>query len=390
MSATQAQTRAGKTAPDSPALRVAGIDPELRFAGGESQVLALTLGLIRRGHQAELLCDPSGRLWERASAAGIRCHPLKIRNALDPGAGLKLRRILAAGHYDIIHFHTSRAHAMAPYARGKARAMVVTRRMDYRPNRLFAPWLYNRAVDGVAAISEAVAGALTAAGVARERITVIPSGVDCARFAPPDDPARFRARSALGLEQGEIAVGALGALEPRKGHHYLLEALALLKKDPSGATANLRCFVAGDGTLAQTLAGQTRRLDLEAMVSFPGRLDDPLGFLWALDIFVMPSLKEGLGVAALEAMACGLPVIASGVGGIRETVENGAGLLTEAGSPESLASAIKQLAAAAELRAAMAARGRARAVERYSSEANIDMTLKFYLNCLSRSPRGEE
>ncbi|HJU27683.1 MAG TPA: glycosyltransferase family 4 protein, partial [Candidatus Binataceae bacterium] len=199
-------------------LRVLGVDPERGFAGGETQVLALTTGLLRRGHRAELLCDPQGQLWRRARAAGVECRPLRIRNSVDLAAGLRLRAMLAARRYDVVHFHTARAHAMAPYARGRARALVVTRRMDYPPNRLFARWLYNRAVDGVAAISSGVADALLRAGVASGRIATIHSGVECARFAPPDATARQSGRAAFGLADDEVAIVAAGALVARKGY----------------------------------------------------------------------------------------------------------------------------------------------------------------------------
>src|SRR5271167_4115196 len=86
-------TAEGDTA-NAPALSVVGVDPELGFAGGETQVLGLTIALGRGGHRAELICDPAGRLWERAVAAGIRCHPLRIRNAVDLAAGVRLRAIL--------------------------------------------------------------------------------------------------------------------------------------------------------------------------------------------------------------------------------------------------------------------------------------------------------
>ena len=81
-------------------LRVAGVDPERRFAGGEAQVLGLTLELARAGHQAELLCAPTGELWRRASAAGIQCRPLPIRNSIDAGAGFRLRRLVRERRYD--------------------------------------------------------------------------------------------------------------------------------------------------------------------------------------------------------------------------------------------------------------------------------------------------
>src|SRR5689334_2207531 len=75
-------------------LRIGGVDPELGFAGGETQVLGLTLALISAGHRAELICDPSGKLWQRAIDSGVPCHPLRIRNALDISAAIRLRGIL--------------------------------------------------------------------------------------------------------------------------------------------------------------------------------------------------------------------------------------------------------------------------------------------------------
>src|SRR5208337_2226099 len=196
-------------------LSVVGVDPELGFAGGETQVLALTLALAGSGNRAELICDPAGRLWERATAAGIKCHPLHIRNAIDLAARVRLRAILKRERYDVVHFHTSRAHSMAPFARGFGSTLIVTRRMDYRPNRVFAPLLYNRAVDGVIAISDGVADSLAAARVERDRVTVIHSGVDCAHFHPPATRERADARLKFGISDDEVLVSAVGALEQR-------------------------------------------------------------------------------------------------------------------------------------------------------------------------------
>src|SRR5208282_6017367 len=108
---------AGAKLLDQP-LRVLGVDPELGFAGGETQVLGLTLALLREGHHAQLACDPRGRLYERARREGVECHPLSIRHALDFAAGMRLRNLLSHARYDIVHFHTSRAHSTAPFARG--------------------------------------------------------------------------------------------------------------------------------------------------------------------------------------------------------------------------------------------------------------------------------
>jgi glycosyltransferase involved in cell wall biosynthesis len=389
--AAQAEDRPGGAAGPERQLSVAGIDPELRFAGGEVQVLGLTRELIRRGHQADLLCDPRGRLFERAQRAGVRCYPLAIRNALDVGAGIRLRRILAAHRYDVVHFHTARAHSLAPFARGLAGARVVTRRMDYRPNRLFAPWLYQRSVEGVAAISEGVAEALSAAGVGRSRITIIPSGIDATRLRPPSESERAAARARWGLAADELAIGTVGALEPRKGQRFLLAALAAMSHDRAPrAGPRLRCFIAGDGTLRETLEAEAHRLGLSEQVRLVGQLEDPRELLWALEIFVLPSLREGLGVALLEAMGCGLAVVASAIAGAGAAVADGCGLAVEPGNVAALSAALARLAESEPLRQNLALAARERVLERYTLAASAEATLKFYFNSLGGRGRPRE
>jgi glycosyltransferase involved in cell wall biosynthesis len=349
-------------------------------------VLGLTRALAAAGHRAELICDPAGRLWERATAEGIRCHPIRIRNAIDLAAGVKLRAILKREHYDIVHFHTSRAHSMAPFARGAASTLIVTRRMDYRPNRVFAPLLFNRAVDGVVAISDGVADSLATAGVDRQRVTVIHSGVDCDRFRPPTAQERADARAALGISEGEILISAVGALEQRKGHRYLIEAIGALA---ASASLKLKCFIVGQGSVHKVLQGEIAVIRSLDHIKLLGRVDDVRELLWASDIFVMPSLKEGLGVAALEAMASGLPVIASDVGGLREVAEDGrTGIIVPPANSKQIASAIQRLAESEELRTQMGAAARGRVVENYSMDKMAARTLALYRECVRKRTKG--
>jgi glycosyltransferase involved in cell wall biosynthesis len=357
-------------------LRVAGVDPEREFAGGQSQVLGLTRELLRMGHRAELLCDPAGKLFERAAPEGIRCHRLRLRNSVDLAGGMRLRSILAREGYDVVHFHTARAHAMAPFARGLARALIATRRMDYRPNRLFAPFLYSRAVDGVAAISDAVATALTSAGVPRERITVIPSGVDCDYFRPPSNEERIAARQALGLAAETIAVGTIGALEERKGHRHLLEAIA-------PAMGAVLCFIAGAGSLRSELERRAEVLGISTLTRFLGRIETSRDLLWALDIFVFPSLWEGLGVAALEAAASGVATVASNAGGIAEVVRDGeTGVLVAPADARALRDAIARLVSCASERKALGEAARKRAVAQFAMGTMAQRTMALYRACL--------
>ncbi|MGH8014353.1 MAG: glycosyltransferase family 4 protein [Candidatus Binataceae bacterium] len=363
-------------------ISVIGVDPERGFGGGETQVLGLTVALRAMGCRAELACDPDGALTQRAHQQGVRCHSLRIRNSLDVGAGIHLHNLLQRERFDVVHFHTARAHALAPYAFGDGRARVVTRRMDYVPNRLFARWLYGRAVDGVAAISSPVAVALSRAGVARERITIIPSGVDCEQFSPPSQPVRAHARSALGLKDGEFAIGTVAALEPRKGHRLLLEAIARLTREK--ATGPIRCFIAGEGSMRTPLLDDVKRLEIAPMVNFMGHLDDPRPLLSALDVFVLPSLNEGLGVAALEAMASALPVVVSDAGGLAELVEDGrTGYKFVSGDACALTRAISMLTEE-PVRRRLGMNARAMVAERFGMAAMARGTLELYRTCLEK------
>ena len=253
--------------------------------------------------------------------------------------------------------------------------------------------LRRRAVDGVAAISTGVADALVRAGVARERITVIPSGVDCEHFRPPTADERAAARAALGLGDADRAVGTVGVLEPRKGHRFLVEAMAMLDRNGAGAACRatksrgrpprIVAIIAGDGSLRDPLAAEIQRRGLGEAVRMVGRVDDARAILWALDIFAMPSLSEGLGVALLEAMACGLPAVASRVGGIVDAVDEGrTGMLVAAEDADALAGALARLSANAPARVAMGAAARARADEHFSMASMARRTVELYRACL--------
>ncbi len=280
------------------------VDPERGWGGGEVQVVSLIRELDRRGHRSRLAADPRGRLSRDAAAAGAMVVPLSIRNAVDVAAGLRLRR-LVAGH-DVVHFHTARAHALAPWCRGRGARLVVTRRMDYVPRGgPYARWLYNHSVDAVIAISEGVRAALLRAGVQGTRIRVVPSGIDL-DLVEADSADRLAVRQEWGATPSDVVVLVLGALERRKGHAVLLDAAQRLE-----ATAlPIRYVFCGDGSERGALVEASRPLG--GRVHFAGFRRDVAACLAAADVVALPSLHEGLGVAALEAMASG-----AGGGGVR-------------------------------------------------------------------------
>ena len=356
---------------DGRRLRILHVDPERGWGGGETQVAALLGELAARGHASTLAADPAGPLAAAAARAGTAVAPLRIRNHFDVRAGLALRR-LADGH-DVVHFHTARAHALAPLCRGRGARLVVTRRMDYVPaGGPYVRYLYNHAVDAVIAISEGVRDALLRVGVRRERIRVVPSGMDAAALSAAPD-ARARLRSEWNVRDDDVLVIVPGALERRKGHAVLLAAATGL----AAVVPRLRYVFCGDGHEGDALRRAAAGLD--GLVRFAGFRPDMAACFAAADVAAMPSLQEGLGVAALEAMAAGRPVVGSRVGGLAEAVAHGeTGLLVPPADPVALARALAQLAGDADLRARLGAAGRARVAARYTSARMAEGTLACY------------
>jgi glycosyltransferase involved in cell wall biosynthesis len=352
-------------------MNVLHVDPERGWGGGEVQVVTLLRELAARGHRSRLAADPRGRLAREARALGIEVVPLRVSNSVDVRAGVRLRALV--GGDDVVHFHTARAHALAPFCRGGDARLVVTRRMDYVPRGgPYARWLYNRAVDVVIAISEGVREALVQAGVRAERIRVVPSGIDPAAVQASGGAGEAQ-RRAWRVAADEVLVLVLGALERRKGHAILLAAARRL----AATQPRVRYVFCGAGSEEAVL----RRLSesLRGTVVFAGEQTDVAGCLAAADIVAMPSLKEGLGVAALEAMAAERPVVASRVGGLPEVVVDGeTGLLVAPGDPAPLADAIAALIADPALRRRLAEAGRARVLARYTAARMADGTLACY------------
>ncbi len=352
-------------------LRVLHVDPERAWGGGEVQVLALVRELAARDVASTIAADPAGVLARTAAERRVPVVPLRVANSADVRAAFRLRGLVAG--FDVVHFHTARAHALAPLCRRTGTRLIVTRRMDYVPaGGPYVRYLYNHAVDAVIAISEGVRTALVRVGVRPERIHVVPSGIDAERFVAPP-AARDAVRAAWGIGDDQVLVVAVGALEARKGHAVLLEAARRLAPSALG----IRYVICGSGREGAALAALAASLD--GAVRFAGFQDDVARCLAAADIVAMPSLQEGLGVAALEAMAAGRPVVASRVGGLAEAVvHEETGLLVPPADPGALAAALARLATDPGLRARLGAGGATRVRARFTAARMAEGTLACY------------
>ena len=303
---------------------------------------------------------------ERAEAAGIAVWLEPQRPGLDLAWIARLAGRLRRERIDVFHSHEFAMNvfggAAAWLARVPSAATIHGKHwIADRRRRALAYRVLDRLGIPVVAVSEDLAAYLaTGLGLARERIALIHNGIP---IPARDDAAdRSALRRAVGLpSEGELLL-AVGNLYPVKDHATLLRAVACLPGAP-------RVAIAGRGEEEANLHRLARELGIEERVHLLGLRSDVGRLLAAADVFVQPSRSEGLPLAVLEAMAAGLPVVATRVGGMAEAIVEGeTGLQIEPGDPEALAGALASLLAQPERRRRLGDAGRARAVAEFSVE----------------------
>ena len=209
-------------------------------------------------------------------------------------------------------------------------------------------------------------------GIRPERITTICNGVDTGKFLPaPHKPRGVLPEQLAG--EGLVIIGTVGRLQPVKDQQLLLRAFAELVRESAGLAANARLLVVGNGPLRDTLMQLAQSLGIEHLTAFTGDRTDVAQLLQCMDVFVLPSLAEGISNTLLEAMATGLPVIATRVGGNVELVRDGEnGALFESGDVASLTRLLAAYVTDGDARRRHGERSRGLALESFSLEAMIE------------------
>jgi glycosyltransferase involved in cell wall biosynthesis len=217
--------------------------------------------------------------------------------------------------------------------------------------------------------------------IAREKVVVIPNGVDLKRFAPRDVRS---ARAHWGIGDSAFVVASIGRLTQQKGYGYLLQALAVARK----AIPSIICLIAGEGPLRGALEAQVRALGLEGVCRFLGDVPEIETVFAAADVTVLPSLFEGMPNAVLEAMAMGCPVIATAVGGSTELVRHGeTGFLVPPADAAALASALVDMAASPDRRNRLRIRSREVAVAEHGIDRMVHSVERLYLDEWERAAK---
>jgi len=359
-------------------MRILQICSARQIGGGERHVADLANGLAHRNHNVFVALVPSSPLLSELSLVPApNIVQMPMRNALNVSSALKLARFVSEKRIQIIHAHVARDYPLAALvARRSFAHLVLTRHVLFPMNR--AHKLTLRRTDRVIAVSQAVADVLRAQHIfSGEKIVVIHNGIDVDRFV--------RGREANFIKEDQkLCVGMIGHLAPIKGQEDFIQAAGIICRQ----RRDVEFVIAGED---KSRRGEHRRsiemliaeLNLDQHVTLIGWVDDVAKLLPTLNVFVSPSRSEPFGLSIVEAMAAGVPVIATASEGAREIIDDQqTGRLVPIGDVKTLANAISGLLTDSELRERLSAEALRRVHERFSLQRMLDATEKVYRQAL--------
>lgn len=343
----------------------------LEVGGAERHVADLALALARRGHSVEVACSVSGALSEPLREAGVPVRPLARRLAkrrVEPAYAWRLGRLVRKRGFDLVHAHIYASAVAAAMATASDRALlVVTEHSEAswqgRRARLISGRTIRRA-RRVIAVSSVIRDRLVERdGVQPGRVTVIPNAVASPADESPGLPVKLPAK----LREGPM-VGLFARLQPEKGVGNFIEAASRVAERVQDA----RFVVVGDGPLREELRALAGRLGVRDRVHFLGFRSDARSLMALMNVIAVPSLTEGSPLVTLEAMAAGIPVVASEVGGIPDQIRHGReGLLVPPDDAASLGDALVELLVDPGRATSLGEAGRSRATSEIHHETMV-------------------
>ena len=293
-------------------LTVLHISTELGWQGGEQQAFYLAEGLRQRGHRSVVVARRNGAFARRMQANHFPVHTFR-RRGRGPDSLWLLRRLVAKLHPDVLHAHDGHgltAVGLATLGLHRRPLRVASRRVVF-PIR--SPAKFSHFADGVIGISTAVMEVCKRAGIPESRLQMVHSGIDRDRMR---GGSRERGRQILGLHDNEKLLLTVASLTACKGHAHLLAGMPqILERFPEAHLA-----LVGQGELKTSLCNQVADLGIANRVHFLGYRTDISDLLCAADLFVMPSIEEGLCTSLLDAMGQSIPVVTTSAGGIKDAV----------------------------------------------------------------------
>ena len=362
-------------------MRILQICSARELGGGERHVADLSNGLARRGHHVCAALIPSSPLLGELSVPRQNILELPMRNSLNVRSALKLARFARENQIEIIHAHVARDYPLAALVAKRAGGvpLVLTRHVLFPLKKIHRLTL--RSVARIIAVSQAVADGLLAQGIfSEDKIVLIHNGIVIDRFAG--------VRTARRQGGSRLQVGTIGHLAPIKGQEDFIRAAAVV----CAQRDDVDFIIAGED---KSRTGEHRRslemlideLGLEHRIQMVGWINDIAKLLPTFDLFVSPSRSEPFGLAIIEAMAAGVPVISTESEGAREIIESEKSCrLVPIGDVEALAKAICELLDDPREREKLSGNARQVVSERFSLERMTDETEQVYRQAASLAP----
>jgi glycosyltransferase involved in cell wall biosynthesis len=343
----------------------------------KSQGLNVTIGVFENSQ------NPNLELANCAEKFGIDVQIFPCSGRLDKNTVQMIKDYIDNAGVQILHSHNykSNFYARGALSNSNVRWVVTNHGRRFGPKLL----LYNlldafivRRADKIIAVSEEIAKKMKLAGIAKGKICLIENGVNLEMFTTNSSSQAIK--ESLGIKKEALVVGTVGALTREKGHQYLLRAaLKVIRIYPKAIF-----LLVGDGIERPGLEKTASSLGIKNSVIFAGMRKDVPEILSILNVFVLPSLNEGLPMALLEAQAAQIPVAATSVGAIPDVLEDGVtGILIPPKDPQAIAEAIIMILSDRKIALRMAQRGFERVRDNFSAEKMANKYLSIYKELLS-------
>ena len=368
-------------------MKILFLTTHLNIGGISSYILSLGSGLRKRGH-AVFVASSGGELCDslRECNIGFLRIPINTKSEINlPKIVMSysiLRPFVKKNKIDVVHSHTRVTQVLGCMVGRYSHIPHVATCHGFFKNRLsrrlFPCW-----GERVIAISESVREHLIRDfGVEEKKISLVYNGIDTGKFSHFAAGARgdrAKRKKDAGLSEGPV-VGIVARLSGVKGHRYLIEAMNLvIKKMPSA-----QLLIVGDGKMKGDLKTLTESLHIHKNVFFIPSVKDTAKVFSIMDLFVMPSLKEGLGLSLMEAMGFGLPVIGSDIGGIQNLIQNGTnGVLVKTGDSSALADSIMRLLTDKSKAESLGDNAQGFINREFSLEKMVSLTEAVYEQCIA-------
>ncbi len=358
--------------------RILHTESSLGLGGQELRIVSEAKGMLARGHEVLIAAPFNSQLVHLAVEEGLPCE--RIPAGLDGWRRLVpvFLKLIARHRIQVVHTHGSQDSWTASLAGRLSTAKPVIVRTRHKSTPISTSFrhdvLYRRLPHAVVTTGEFVRQrVIQQLHLHPDAVFSIPTGVDLRRFRPMAPCEALR--GALGIEKHALLVGTVTFLRHEKGGHILIDALRLLKNQFS----DLRCLIVGTGPEYPKLLTLIQQHGLDETVAMTGFREDIPDILSLLDVFVLPSLEEGMPQSLTQALAMKCPVIASEVGAVPEVVQDGqTGLLVPPQNPQALAEKMAFLLSHPEQGKRMAKAGREVIERSYSLEHMIDQTEQLY------------